>query len=256
MVKRKPQWVPEWAWGQYLQACKLCDREAERALYDKIINTAECEVIWNTLGRRNAKQNSLTAIYGHISYLLMITYEATLGPYGAELVAASERKKMSARISKLVAALQHDLKQIENDAAELPAEFRESIDDFTSGKIREARSFYCGLLRDHVAGNKANAIASAIEEAAANLDTSIELNARTIVGFLGAIQDGAEKWAATRPPISHMAGKNANQLYFIRSLTKYMREAYGTPLREAVAILTNAVYGCGMDSATVAKLAP
>jgi hypothetical protein len=75
--------------------------------------------------------------------------------------------------------------------------------------------------------------------------------------ILSALSEDAMSWASMQPVVARPNKKNAARTYFIRHLTAYFVEEYGSPLRQQTLILTGAFFDVtDLDVSTISKLAP
>lgn len=259
-MKAKPQWLDDQVWNEYVEACESAkdlfsppfNRERQLGVYEKIIHSKDCMIVWRSIEKRKASYNekiSQKALEAneleplleesHIGNLLLMASMFALGPTKEERIPASVRVKKGEKIVQLVAELQKIIAEFELDRSDGP--------------------FICS----NAIETEANSIFDEVTEGEAPLE--LEPKYWLFVGIesglnpkhaLAALERATIAWMATKPPVSHVNTPESTRLYFIREMTAYFERRYHSPLRAQVAALASAIYDCEIDSKTVAAIAP
>jgi hypothetical protein len=247
--KKKSAWVPDWVWVEYQACLEEWNRTGLAEHLPLLINCAEriikdpgCKSIWSAMERRMVTAHKrwaaqqievLGRVRSDLPFLCVHQFllEVHGGMFGLtfhESVPKSERKKKALRIQMLAKKLGAELEGLKDGLGWVPEAFHRPI------QPEVASTNLTMQLRDH----------------AASLSLADTFRA------LSEIQRSAAAWAASVPPITQAASDNARQLYFLRRMTQFFRDRFGTPLREQVAVLTCCLFSCDVTKDDVAKLAP
>lgn len=272
----KPPWVPDWVWLEYVEDFvdvthpqnddSAWGDRLDRAIAGAIVRNKRCECVWQAIDRRRGQ---ITAYWQRererndwdfapyyldreASYVITSAQMLSLGFPPNEWFTVSQRAIRSKRIGRLARELADELWEIGDAYGELPSPFVSELNatgrrvsaEFVRSPRKEA-----GSLPDDPAAIRWIMHASQYSFTATQR-------------FLDALERAAADWAASRPPVSHLAmdasgpSTSAFRLYFVREMTAFFRKVYDTPLREQVAALTSVLFACDFDAATVAVLAP
>lgn len=264
-MKKKPVWVPEWVWEDYEYmfdaSCGVHPPEGST----KVLMDKRCAVVWEAMTRRagegHRKEIEWAQEYGRPDYkpvfgeaqaLFFTLEEALKGPRLSDVIPASKRKSQGQKIMQLARSLRSELEDVCRDdsvRSELQIGYEEMLRSF-------ARQIISNYL-DHTTTFVTKPEPDVLKDMEKYLYFSLGqlLTGKDFIA-LSAIERAGLAWGASSPSIYRPDDEGANRLYFMRLLTDFFRNRYGSPLREATAALTRCLFDCEVDAAMVAKLAP
>lgn len=250
-MDKRPDWVPEWIWGKYLEVkndrSKLTASSSTKL--DAIMADPRCEVVWKAITKRRGQEFKTfretrgiklkpSDHWDDVQILLCRIPIMASGLSNEDKISSRERSRQGRKIARTSAELRTALLET-RVANRWPYPLSGELEVQTYKMMRATGANHndlCGWERD------------AIWDHCAALDS--------LCGALLALRQAGEAWASWKSVISHPKDGNASRLMFIREMTAFFRRMYDGPLRECVAALTNCLYDCDIDAATVAKLAP
>lgn len=270
----RPKWVPEWVWDgyQYIERFHFrCEGDDLTGLNFNshkvtaaIIFSEDCgKDVWPAMERRLSTAKSrwrkkLTRTSHHIKFepasaLFIAVLDGVRGLSPVELISGSERKTRGTRIAWLAAELRSELEDLDADhnTLWLPPEFVPPLEKVAEdAAIRSLK----GVVVDSSEMStedieRIGHYSSGVDEG--SMATILELSP-----IFDAIEAGAIAWSQSQPVVFRPNDQGAERLYFVRHVTEYFREYFGTPLRGQTAALANCLYPGDLDGPTVAKLAP
>lgn len=254
MVEAKPDWVPDRIWNLWLDhrntnfAWEPCGDEPSfihpRPATQKAILDADCSCVWFAIERR-FDEGAARWIFDEIDF-------ATEGPCGTHAETPhAVRNQLGEKVARLSGSLRDVLRQVAEAASmppnqwdrdlRLPNELSVPLSTAVTKLARSGKALYASGKKSTELSMHESVLVAGI---ARNLDV-----------VLDALAAAGVAWALTRPEIT-AKGSDPRRLYYVRELTRLFRRLFKTPLRAQVAALTRCAYGCDIDAATVAKLAP
>jgi hypothetical protein len=270
----KPDWVPDWVWSGYLAF--LADFKFHKwiEIGRTIVFDKSCADVWLMMERRAgdfSKYHAARSIEMRVEcpdmpesestytnaekQLLGVLAAACFAREGAnphERIPASERTSRGNRIARLTADLRAELDATRRGPyGWLPEVIARSIRDAADATVAnsplvEELEVRAGRGDDGLNGSKYRNVSAHV----AHFVTDHDYPA------LSAIERGAANWSRSMPVLYRPNTDGSNRQYFIVMMTDHFRRFYGTPLRDATASLTRALFNDDTDAATVAKLAP
>ncbi|BDU18615.1 hypothetical protein [Dyella sp. GSA-30] len=268
MPATQPDWIPNWAWEEYLghymymgpaflqleafqpESPQHTDEEALETS-TTIMMDPSCQSLWKAICKKVPKGYE-AAQNGHCMSLLNIAMLAYKGPSTRALVPASERSKRGRKIAKLAAQLRDEIL---------------SLKDVGGEPMLITQALHSTLVKAMQSTNENHTTYFLLKDAREKLGEGL-----TSYGFLSviatrvfgdtednvftALEKNATAWSETKPTIYRASAAGANRQHFVQVMTYHFRSRYGKPWREHVATLVNCLYEEKIDAATVVKLAP
>lgn len=278
----KPEWVPEWAWSEYQEYKRKLEKRAsdtDTYISDwaklvlstgiEVLTHEGCASVWPIIERRApdfsrrelckaSEPSNLYLARSQVESLLEMIAAAKKGPNWHDCIPRTERKRQGERIAKLASELRSELNALLIPEGGLPIKFQDAfwklgmdVSDAYSDQFHNFDDEVDQSTKDRYWRERDLVLHGAVY--AMIKSSAVKDNSRPA---LVAIEEGANAWSQTVPAIYRPGETGAARLYFVRRLSNYFKESYGTPLREATAALTRCLFDCDMDAVTVAKLAP
>lgn len=263
MVKR-PKWLPDWVWDQYLDCIATFDapEDAEyRDVVTRIATSLGCRGVWGSLDRRRGvaqkrrKELLLRQFPGRkirpamfevgpeLNDIASVAQGALHEFKGYVRMSKSERGLVGRRIVSLTQKLRGELNSLAggNHWGILPNEITDEIGRWTGSYIEDYFAKTKERSRDHRDG----------------FVIGISAAVWNFMEVLDSIERGATNFGSSQPQIHKPNKSTAERQFFIQQLTRHFNNTYGTPLRDCTLAITSVFYDCGdLDKSAIAQLAP
>jgi|SRR5579875_1032295 len=245
-LKNQPGHVPGWVWDEYQQAVRMKAlalfevsssarpnlSDAERDLPTRIIADKGCKCVWTAIEKRKADAGASMSLRNgdapaHVLMLFAQVKRFFLGPLELERVAGKTRADLGKKIAEQVTALRSSLAEVYSLGG-IPDEIAKQLDQALQ-VASTGRIVPMGATSQDIF-----------------FSTDDTLNA------LAALARGAKAWALSKP-VQYRASDGPH-VYFIKSMSGYFEQCYGTPLHEQVAALTNCLFQKAITKAEVSNI--
>ena len=259
--EKQPRWVPDLVRVEYQKsAAHLAwikssggdiQTAPEAEIFKKIIDDERCGDVWGVIYSRMNDSNlderdHLRSVPYHP--FLWASYMALKGPSPDRLIPAGERKERGAKIAKMAKQLSRELMYLANKGRP-PPEISGPLGDLLHGAY-EAHTHGVATegpiwASDAMGRMKAGLVVHDLffRDGARNILTTLETSARA--------------WAETKP-YAHHAGSRDRMCrdYFIRKMTEFFHDNFGSPQRRLVGELTRLLTGHEVTDRDITRIAP
>lgn len=275
-MNRQPKWVPEWLWAEYSHAKTrqhaltfydedghptdgihhFANPEELLSIMERLLNAPQCESLWRSLERRKGATleryrqvldadgivsdrdfDALEAYYLGFDHLADTVCRGLHGPVGTDVLTASQRRQAAKKIRLHAGQLLQTLEEtFTPDCPYLPmALFRLLVESGTlTIEINETKT-----------------------ETHRPEEPSVLEGLVRFPEILDLLGHAVEVWAEDKPMLARPNEPNAKRLFFIRIITGWFLERYGTPMREHTLAIASVFFDCSdLDAAAISKLAP
>lgn len=260
-MDEKPEWVNDWAWGQYLIFVRRWTGLGPGGMTPSKSNMLEsarrvmfsesCASIWKGLAKRKTYDPYIGEDYPPVYALLVNIGMALRGPSELENIPKSQRKSGGEKMIGLIRSLRKEFSSIVSHD-ELPEAFVHPAEVKADAVVK---AFYSSGFEEAFSSMKKGPDQRSFDEKlvkeGAFFSILMALNA------LDAWEEGAIAWSESSPAIYRPNSEGANRAYFVRRVTDYFFSAYRTPFREHTLALCCVFFDCAtLDASSIAKLAP
>ena len=177
------------------------------------------------------------------------------GPRKQDRIPGRERARQGKEIARLARSLKEALDEVVMQGVVLPHEFNEEFSKAASRTFEPYRlASEVGVVPPVARGERHSP--DLHSGAWLTMFRVGEPSSALRYPALTAMEAGGEAWSKSKPILFRPNAPAARRLYFLRCMTAFFREEYGTPLREVTATLNDCLFEEQIDVSTVAKLAP
>lgn len=257
-LTRKPSHLRPWVWAQYRRLISARDPWESEPLHpthwvhSKILSDHKCEIVWKAIERRRPEACQIPAEQDTRSHVLDEVLGAALSAWAGprseyEAATVTQRERIGNRVAQLAEELIAELKVMR--AIDGTHGIPDEISDAFARRMMAASRY-----GDRHGANPLPTDPARAKSAIYWRSIGFHRATALLPGVLRPLARGARRWAASIPLVRRPKGANPERPYFMRTMTLYFRSAFGTPLYEAVAALTCAVYDCNVSADTVRKV--
>lgn len=259
MKNKKPSWVPDEVWDEYLKSAAYLAhvktiggdewREREADIFGKIIANKQCGGVWKVVYQRqldasiDARDPMRSAPYYPLLY---VAVKALQGPPSDAFMASSERKNRGKEIAQLAKKLSKALLHL---GKRPPAEVAGPLGDRLH-RVYESHSSPQDIYGEAIWSS----------DAFGRLKAGIvahDLFFRDATNILSTLEEAAKSWAKTKPNAYHVSDQGRiKRDYFIRKMTDYFQDNFGSPQRRLVMELTQCLMSESVTERDVTRIAP
>lgn len=267
MLKKKPSWVPDWVWAEYVAAYSgPSARRMSSETADSLIADSDCANVWRALGRRASlfekhqieveawhkdRGRDLPRRAGQFSSLITAILTSQHIPK-SEAISASERKEISKRICRLTNKLESELK-----IARLVGVWPSGIGLFGRIIQRDIHE-YCNENLIHASESDVRKLPylqrKDVLKYAVDSSCAFVLDGTGRSRALEAIEKAALALAETSPLLYREKIAGAKRKYFVIQMTKYFQRIYGEKLLDVTTTLVRIILGTDIEKSAVTQL--
>lgn len=260
-MDERPEWVIDWAWGQYLIFVRRWTGFGPGGLTSlkshmldsarRVMFSESCASVWNGLAKRKTYDHFTTEDFPPIYALLVNIGMALRGPSDLENIPKSQRKSGGKKMVDLIRGLRKEFSSIVSHD-ELPELFVHPAEKKADAVVKAYYSsgFELAFLSMKKGPNERSFDEKLVKEGSL-FSILMAINA------LDAWEEGAIAWSKSSPALYRPNSEGADRAYFVRRVTDHFFSAYRTPFREHTLALSSVFFDCTtLDASAIAKLAP
>lgn len=245
-------------------------------LLEAMAESTDCSKVWNAIEKRLAVATKLHKvrirkiplyadldansverwarknIRSEVRFLTSVVERGLRVPSFCDSATVTQRKRLNEKFSKAAASMIEMLEQLAGGERSFD-EPESALVHFAASTAQDA----CEQMLDVESGISTEGRG----EADADARIAVQVAVRNCVAhperLIDLMRDDVLRWAGTDPLIAKPDATNARRLRLIRTLSRYFKLRYGTPLRACTLAITGVFFDIdGLSEASIAKLAP